>query len=258
MSWRFIAENTLVDKQLRKDGAASTAPRIGLHAMSSSIYRGLKFHRTNELYLSLVRAMEYSLFASVKNVSGIYLAQAGAIVIVTIIWCGCSTVLNVNHFPPRGQQTLFDAGRLPQSRMDGDWKWMTFFSSRSKFVDALSNARVLLCNPPFEDFKTAERQKYSSGIAPQKPLELLRRILGHARRDVMLGLVLPQQFLKGVSYRGVREELARRYREIDLVALPDKVFTPRRNGNRSRFWRTVRNHPSSQSMSILPRFANGN
>ena len=99
------------------------------------------------------------------------------------------------------------------------------FSSRSKFVNALSNARVLLCNPPFEDFKTAERQKYGGGIAPQKPLELLRRMLGHARRDVMMGLVLPQQFLTGVSYRGVREELARRYREIDLVALPDKVFT---------------------------------
>lgn len=41
----------------------------------------------------------------------------------------------------------------------------------------------------------------------------------------MLGLVLPQQFLTGVSYRGVREELARRYSEIDLVTLPDKVFT---------------------------------
>jgi hypothetical protein len=98
------------------------------------------------------------------------------------------------------------------------------FSSK-KYVEALPHARVLLCNPPYEDFKTAERKQYGSSVAPQKPLELLRQILVHARRDVMMGLVLPQQFLTGVSYRGIREELAKRYREIDLVTLPDKVFT---------------------------------
>jgi hypothetical protein len=218
----FIAENTLIDKQIRKDG--------GIHSTPHRIARYVVEH----LPWGEIPQNERIVFEPCSG-HGVFLVAALKR-LRDLLGAGWSNRDRHNYLV----RMLHGFEREPFSRevsklclMLADfpnpngWRLEVddIFSSRSKFVDALSNARVLLCNPPFEDFKTAERQKYGSRIAPQKPLELLRRILGHARRDVMMGLVLPQQFLKGVSYRGVREELARRYREIDLVALPDKVFT---------------------------------
>jgi len=217
-----IAENTLVDKQLRREGGIHSTP----HRIARYVVERLPWAEIPE--------SERIVFEPCSG-HGVFLVAALKR-LRDLLGTGWSNRERHNYLV----RMLHGFEREPFSRevnklclMLADfpnpngWRLEVddIFSSRSKFVNALSNTRVLLCNPPFEDFKTAERQKYGSGIAPQKPLELLRRILGHARRDVMMGLVLPQQFLTGVSYCGVRKELARRYREIDLVALPDKVFT---------------------------------
>lgn len=97
------------------------------------------------------------------------------------------------------------------------------FTSR-KLVEALGTARVVLCNPPFEEFSRAERQKYGVDIGTSKPLEVLRRVLRHAPAGTNLGFVLPRTLLDGVSYRDVRGDLARRFGRLEIVALPDKVF----------------------------------
>lgn len=217
-----IAENTLVDKQLRRDG--------GIHSTPHRIARYVVEH------LPWVEIPQEERFVHEPcSGHGVFLVAALKR-LRDLLGTGPSNRDRHNYLV----RMLHGFEREPFSRevsklclMLADfpnpngWRLEVddIFSSRSKFVNELSNARVLLCNPPFEDFKTVERQKYGSGIAAQKPLELLRRILGHARHNLMMGLVLPQQFLTGVSYRGVRQELARRYLEIDLVALPDKVFT---------------------------------
>lgn len=93
-----------------------------------------------------------------------------------------------------------------------------------KFATALGEARIVLCNPPFEDFKRAEKAKYGSGIGTSKPHDVLRRVLRYSHKDACLGFVLPRPFVDGQSYRQVRRELAERFNSVDLVALPDKVF----------------------------------
>jgi hypothetical protein len=97
------------------------------------------------------------------------------------------------------------------------------FTSRN-FTDTLAEARVVLCNPPFEDFKRAEKSQYGSAVGTSKPHDVLQRTLRHCHPDACLGFVLPRAFVDGQSYRQIRRELAERFAAIDLVALPDKVF----------------------------------
>jgi len=97
------------------------------------------------------------------------------------------------------------------------------FTSR-KFTEALAESRVVLCNPPFEDFKAKEKARYGSVVGTSKPHDVLQRTLRYCHLDACLGFVLPRAFLDGQSYRQIRRELAERFAAIDLVALPDKVF----------------------------------
>ena len=97
------------------------------------------------------------------------------------------------------------------------------FTSR-KFAEALAEARVVLCNPPFEDFKANEKSKYGSAVGTSKPHDVLQRTLRNCHPDACLGFVLPRAFVDGQSYRQIRRELAERFAAIDLVALPEKVF----------------------------------
>ena len=97
------------------------------------------------------------------------------------------------------------------------------FTSR-KFADALGEARVVLCNPPFEDFKPKEKSQYGLAVGTSKPHDVLQRTLRHCHEDACLGFVLPRAFVDGQSYRQIRRELAERFASIDLVALPEKVF----------------------------------
>lgn len=90
---------------------------------------------------------------------------------------------------------------------------------------ALQRARVVLCNPPFEDFPPDDpmRQNLRS---PHKPVEALRIILDNLHQDGVLGLVLPRQFLDGTYYRDSRRQIAERFGNIEIVALPDVAFKP--------------------------------
>lgn len=97
------------------------------------------------------------------------------------------------------------------------------FTSR-KLGESLGDARIVLCNPPFEEFKRTERAHYGSAVGASKPLEVIRRVLQHSHRHAMIGFVLPRPFLDGQSYRAVRRQIAERFAAVDLVALPDKVF----------------------------------
>jgi hypothetical protein len=97
------------------------------------------------------------------------------------------------------------------------------FTSR-KLGESLGDARIVLCNPPFEEFKRPERAHYGPTVGASKPLEVLRRVLQHTHRTAMIGFVLPRPFLDGQSYRAVRRQIAERFAVVELVALPDKVF----------------------------------
>lgn len=100
----------------------------------------------------------------------------------------------------------------------------------SEFVQALRQARVVLCNPPFAKFTAAERMEYGSLRSVYKPAEILHRVLDHLRPGGVLGFVLPAKFIDGINYRGVRKALADRFENIQLVDLPEeRVFQTSRH-----------------------------
>lgn len=93
-----------------------------------------------------------------------------------------------------------------------------------RMLRELKKSRIVLCNPPFEDFSEAARRKYSDLNSIHKPVEVLSRVLDHAHAEAVLGFVLPRQFIDGKGYREVRERLARRYENLEVIALPDGIF----------------------------------
>ncbi len=93
-----------------------------------------------------------------------------------------------------------------------------------KFESAVRKARVVVCNPPFAKFSSDERHRYDARRAVHKPAEFLHRLLDRLPAQGMLGMVLPSQFLDGRGYREIRKLLAQRFQELEVVALPDRVF----------------------------------
>ena len=87
------------------------------------------------------------------------------------------------------------------------------FKSKQFSLD-LPKAGVVLCNPPFEDFRPDERGKYEKLRSPHKPVEFIYRVLDALPVSGMLGFVLPHPFLDGKSYAPIRELLAKRYDDI--------------------------------------------
>jgi type I restriction-modification system DNA methylase subunit len=63
-----------------------------------------------------------------------------------------------------------------------------------KFIAALKQADIVLCNPPFEDFSESEQERYDFSFV-QKPAEILSRVLEFLPVNGMLGLVLPHEAL---------------------------------------------------------------
>lgn len=90
------------------------------------------------------------------------------------------------------------------------------------FDQELARANIVLCNPPFEAFTAAERERYEDLWSFSRPAEVLHRVL--ARPPKLLGFVLPKVFLGGRSYRELRSRLGSTYSSIEILSLPDRVF----------------------------------
>lgn len=87
----------------------------------------------------------------------------------------------------------------------------------------LQRTAIVLCNPPFGDFDSAERQQYQPS-STKKPVELLQRVLHDLHPRGVLGFVLPRNFVDGKGYAGVRKQLAERFATLDVTILPDRAF----------------------------------
>lgn len=89
--------------------------------------------------------------------------------------------------------------------------------------NSIPKAGIVLCNPPFEDFKEHERNQYKNNIqSVHKPYEILRRVLESP--PAMLGFVLPKSAIIGGRYDDLQSRIAGHYTNIETVALPDRVF----------------------------------
>jgi len=105
------------------------------------------------------------------------------------------------------------------------WKIVSedLFEKDTLVTDA-TGKRIILCNPPWEDFDGDERQRYPEMAAKSfsKPMAVLGTLI-EAKPDV-LGFVLPQGFLRQKQYVELRQLLADTYDRIELTSLPDRIF----------------------------------
>ena len=90
-----------------------------------------------------------------------------------------------------------------------------------EFGPACQVARIVLCNPPFEDFDDEEYEEVRA-TTRHKPAELLGRILDSLHPQGVLGFVLPRSFLDHRGYAPIRRRIVERYGSIDLLSLPGK------------------------------------
>ena len=91
-------------------------------------------------------------------------------------------------------------------------------------LERARGAKVVLCNPPFEAFRQDERSQYPEAFArsPFKPIAVLEAALD--ARPPAIGFVLPEPFIEGQQYELQRQRVERLYKEIEVVALPDRMF----------------------------------
>lgn len=97
------------------------------------------------------------------------------------------------------------------------------FENEALAADA-AGKRIILCNPPWEDFDGDERGRYPEMAAKSfsKPMAVLRTLI--EAQPEALGFVLPQGFLRQKQYAELRQLLAHSYGRIELTSLPDRIF----------------------------------
>lgn len=90
-----------------------------------------------------------------------------------------------------------------------------------RIEDGIRKARIVLGNPPFENFDTKERRP---GWLPNKAAETFRRVVECLPQGGVFGFVLPQTFLHSKQGAPVRETLLREYEIAEISLFADKVF----------------------------------
>ena len=88
--------------------------------------------------------------------------------------------------------------------------------------EQLTSARIVLCNPPFEDFSGPDRASYDGLRSVNQAADILHRVLD--TRPTLLGFVLPRAFRDGQSFREARKRLVQQYGIIEITELPDRTF----------------------------------
>jgi type I restriction-modification system DNA methylase subunit len=216
----YIYENTLVTESSRQ--------RLGTHSTPSSVARYLVQRLPFEDYPREERLV-------VEPCSGHCVLLIAAMQrLQQLLPASMTPAQRHNYFVHMLRGYEYDAFALEVGKLclmladfpNGDgWRLENkdVFVSRS-YTESLKEARLVISNPPFEDFSREEQARYGKLRNPRKPAELLSLTLEHLHPQGSLGFVLPRHFIDGKGYRELREQLARRYREIEVVALPDRIF----------------------------------
>lgn len=91
------------------------------------------------------------------------------------------------------------------------------------------SATILLCNPPFEDFKPNEQddfEKVGGGLRfHNKAAEMLWRTLPFMPEESVFGVILPRVFLHKRNLAELRKTILRDFELSQICTLPENVFT---------------------------------
>ncbi len=89
-------------------------------------------------------------------------------------------------------------------------------------------ATILLCNPPFEDFKPGEQRAYKQATQRlnsfNKAAEVLWRTLPYMREGSVFGVILPRGFLHKENIAELRERILSDFELSQICLLPENVF----------------------------------
>jgi type I restriction-modification system DNA methylase subunit len=104
----------------------------------------------------------------------------------------------------------------------GDIYHADFLSKQAK------NATILLCNPPFEDFKPKEQTDYKNAGEQlgchNKAAEVLWRTLPFMPEGSVFGVILPRRFLHNERMSHIRRMLVDGFELSQVCLLPANVF----------------------------------
>jgi hypothetical protein len=91
-------------------------------------------------------------------------------------------------------------------------------------IERAKAANVVLCNPPFELFTEEERLRYPEVTERSlfKSVAALDGVLD--AQPMAIGFVLPEPFITGLQFQRQRRRLEAVYKDIEVVALPDRIF----------------------------------
>lgn len=99
---------------------------------------------------------------------------------------------------------------------------------RQVLSKAASNATILLCNPPFQNFTVEEKSSYAEKSITleygNKAAEVLSRTLPFMPSRSVFGVILPRGFLKSVNAIPLRKMLVEDFEIYEICVLPDNVF----------------------------------
>lgn len=211
----FIYENTFITDKTRKTlGIHSTPPRVAEY-----IVRKLPFEELPESDRHILEPC---------SGHGVFLIAAMRR-LRELLPAGMSDARRHQYFVNRLVGIEMDAFSLEVCRLSlmladypnpNGWRLHNEdVYATTRLNDELKRADIVLCNPPFKDFRYDEREKYGDDLLIQKPAELLRRILDNP--PLLLGFVLPLIFNTGNPYRDFHHRLSRSYGSIELVSLPE-------------------------------------
>jgi hypothetical protein len=214
----FVYENTLITPETRKRfGVHSTPPRIAEYIVNKLPFE--KLEQSQRRVFEPCSGHGIFLIASMRRMRELLPASM-------------SPAQRHNYLKTRLVGMEQDAFAIEVSRLSlmladypnrNDWNLINddVFSS-DRWLKELRKSDCVLCNPPFEDFPEKVRVKYQDLKSVHQPLEILLRVLEHP--PSMIGFVLPRALLTGAAYRKSHQMLAQNYGEIELMALPDRIF----------------------------------
>jgi hypothetical protein len=214
----YIYENTLIDPQTRQD--------LGIHSTPRSVARYIVHH----LPLEGIPRDELRIVEPCSG-HGIFLVAALKRLrdLVPASWDGKQRhdyfvkVLEGYEKDPFAVEVSKLCLFLADFPNHNGWrvKEADVFKS-PEFDRSLHRARVVLCNPPFEDFELTHPARREHAI--RKPAAVLNKVLSLLPADGLIGFVLPRKFIDGRAFAETRREVLRRFKEVEIVELPDSIF----------------------------------
>ena len=214
----FVYENTLVTEETRKHFGVHSTPR----AVAEYVVRRIEIAEDD------------------VNATTIYEPFAGAGVFMVAALGRLRDLLPITMSAPERHKFLVDRIRgdeiepfakevatlsliLADYPNENGWAISAIdLFKNNNLANRAQGSSIILCNPPFEKFTLAERKQYPEAVArsPRKPIAVIDAAL--EARPNALGFVFPETFIGGPHYRRQREQIERLYKDIEVVALPDR------------------------------------